>query len=369
MHIIYAETTSPFIMSLIPVTITGVRFLSSLIVPLLFQRVTLTHLLAIAQGTKVVLMLALLWAVPFAPVPVWFIVIGLLASFDAWADPCSYTLIPRIVDPSKRVAANSKAAVVNETTEMGCWALGGVLLAMTHSQLVLLIVLTVYTIATVCFFILMRRLPDVFANEEGSTESFFAPLKKGWVTILQTRWLRHTTGISFFSSIISVIWIAAILYVFTEEVLAVSEAWWGMLNASLFIGLMVAGVLLQRYDQFVQHHLARIVFVGFLGSAILTLLFSINTVPVVALIVMIGLGWFLQLENVGTQTIYQAKVEEGLFANVYAAEHALSMLAFGVGSLLVGIISELVDIRLLYLAGAFTLFAVAFWWRYTFPGK
>ncbi len=73
MDVMWEHTGSVFMMSLVPVVITGTRFVSSLVAPLMLRRYTLPTILAGSQWTKSVLFLCLVSLISFEQVmPIFF---------------------------------------------------------------------------------------------------------------------------------------------------------------------------------------------------------------------------------------------------------------------------------------------------------
>jgi len=82
-----------------------------------------------AQSLKSALFILLILVAFYGELSLIFILISLLAFLDGCSDPASDALIPRFVQKETLVKANSTAAIVYQTVEFGCWALGGVFLA------------------------------------------------------------------------------------------------------------------------------------------------------------------------------------------------------------------------------------------------
>ncbi len=56
----------------------------------------------------------------------------------------------------------------------------------------------------------------------------------GWSIIKKTPWLLAVAIITFIEAAVGVVWIAAILYLYVEEILNVSQSWWGWINTAFF---------------------------------------------------------------------------------------------------------------------------------------
>src|SRR5690625_6688520 len=79
-------------------------------------------------------------------------------------------------------------------------------------------------------------------------------IKKGWKDLLSTPILRKIAVMEILETIAGTVWIAAILYVFVNEALQVGEAWWGFINGSFFLGLIVASIYCIKYYTLVEEN-------------------------------------------------------------------------------------------------------------------
>ena len=85
-----------------------------------------------------------------------------------------------------------------------------------------------------------------------------------------------------------------------------------------------------------QENLASFVFVGLFVSFIITILFGLNSIPIVALLLSFCVGLFEQLKSIPQQTVIQISVSTEQLATVYTSLGAIGTGTFGIGSLLKG---------------------------------
>ncbi|EZH64400.1 hypothetical protein DH09_21685 [Bacillaceae bacterium JMAK1] len=361
MHMIYVETSSALFMSLIPVTITSARFGSNLIAPLLFARFSLTTILIYATRTKVLLLVLVYICIFYDLLFSVYIIVFFISMMDAWFDPSSQALIPRIIAKEERVRANSTISLVSEGVEFICWALGGLLLAYVHAPFLFLLVVLNAIFTALSFSCLHQRTKGTFANDSTS-KTWQTEIRRGFSVMVSSRWLSHAILASFLTSLASVVWIAAITYLFVEQVLMESESWWGFLNASLLVGLLFAGVMLRKLHSLFQKNQSKTVFIGLVGTAIVTFIFALTFEPAVALFIIACLGFFLQLEAVASHTLYQERIDIDVLPYVYAAEGAIAMFGFALGSLLVGLAANHIHLTYIYLISALLIVLASIVW-------
>ncbi|WP_144560199.1 MFS transporter [Shouchella miscanthi] len=353
MDVMWEHTGSVFMMSLVPVVITGTRFVSSLVAPLMLRRYTLPTILAGSQWTKSVLFLCLVSLISFEQVMPIFLLVSTIAFLDGLSDPASQALLPRLVAKSDLMKANSTASVVFETVSMSCWPVGGVLLVLLYAEGVFIAVIGFSIIAALFFSLVGLQAPH--DHQHSQTVEWKVSMGIGWRKILETPWLRRVMATTALEAIAGVVWIAAIVYVFVDEVLHVSQAWWGFMNASFFAGLILAGLILVKMAHVFERRLPLLLLIGFSGGSILTTVFALHAIPLLALFLVAGVGICEQMRSVGLHTILQQQIEEEKLVYVYTVQGAVSTLAFGIGAFLVGILADAMDIRVVYIGSALLL--------------
>ncbi len=108
-NLIFTQTGSAAAASFVPFTITSAMFLSSLLTPLLFGKVSLKWLMTGSQIGKTfsLILLGLSWSMLSGSTYGWvFLTIGLIAFLDGCANPIRQALIPHYVNPEQLLKAN-----------------------------------------------------------------------------------------------------------------------------------------------------------------------------------------------------------------------------------------------------------------------
>lgn len=356
-------------MSLVPVVITFSRFASSLLVPLLYERFTLTMILYKAQIIKTLLFACLIIFTFFNFLTLVFVLISLISFLDGCTDPTSDSLIPRIVNKTELVKANSTATAFYQTIELSCWALGGMALVLVGVEALLLIVFILNAFSALFFKFLFHSVKTEKMKSEGKV-TVYNQLLHGWRIIKKTPWLLAVAIITFIEAAVGVVWIAAILYLYVEEILNVSQSWWGWINTAFFVGLLLTGLLVYRLANWFQQQLTVTVFIGFCGSMIALAVFAGQSSPFFALIISLFVGIFTQLRSIGLETILQQHISANHLPYVYAAVGSIGTIAFGLGSLTVGLVAEWLGIRFVYLIGSILLIpCIVIWFFFVHMNK
>jgi MFS transporter, DHA3 family, macrolide efflux protein len=354
---IFLLTGSATASSFVPFTITSSMFISSLLTPLLVGKVNLKWLMAGSQIGKTILLFILgfmLVGVTSSNYYLVFVIIGLIALLDGCANPIRQTLIPYYVNPNQLLQANGIAETVTQIIQAVMWFIGSLFLIIVSSQQLVWMAGGLFIVAS----ILLCLLENVADNRiEGKGK--FEQIAEGWVTLSNTPVLRKIAWLDFFETIAGTVWIAAILLVFVNDALDVSGQWWGFINGAFFIGLILGSVYCIKYSSIIEKKLGTFIFIGSILSSLVTLLFSINGIPIAALLLSLFVGLFGQIKGIPQQTVIQTSVSKEQLSTVYTSLGAIGTGIFGVGSLVMGLLADLLGIRIVFMISGILLAAVS----------
>lgn len=360
---IYEATGSATYMALVPFFITTSRFISGVIAPLIIDRTRLKLLLAYSQlgKTMIILLLAVFSSIFLSSNTIFliFLFVMVISFLDGWANPASNALLPRLMEPNDLVKANSFLAILDQTIRLGGWPVGGILVAVVGGDNVIWLTFLLFVASTIMMALIKDNDEDVMMDKKPKKISKWDTLKEGWVTIWQTPPLRTISIIDFIESIANVVWIAAIMYVYVDQVLQTNEQWWGYINSSFFAGLMIGGFLSLKWSHLVNQHLVMFIVVGAFLVSLTTLIFGLISTPWMALVIAMLFGMANQIKAVAQQTTTQTSVAHRLLPKIYSAKDAIIAATFGVSSLLLGYLTDLFGVRFTFLLSATLLFSSA----------
>ncbi len=359
--ILYGITESPFTLALVPFISMFGRFISGMISPLLLNRYPLKTLLVYSQVCKTILLGVLSLILVVQLMPNILILLGfvfVIAFLDGWAAPASQAMLPRLVPKNELVKANGFYTMVYETINLGGWALGGLLVAFFSGPTVILLTLGLYLIAT----IMMTRVVDPTAFQRQSSEGRRSgELQEGWLIIWRNPLYRSLHISIIFEAVANVVWIASILYVFVTEILGETEAWWGYINTSFFIGMLIGGIICTRFASLFEKNMKAVLIIFSFGISVITLLFGLTTIAWVALVFAGINGVVQQLKGIAVETFLQKAATSDELPKIYAAQSALISLLFAVSSLTVGALAEVWNVRVTFILAALLLGVAAFY--------
>ncbi|MCY9024033.1 MFS transporter [Priestia megaterium] len=360
---IYEATGSATYMALVPFFITTSRFVSGVIAPLIIDRTRLKLLLAYSQlgKTIIILLLAGFSSIFLSSNTIFliFLFVIVISFLDGWANPASNALLPKLMEPNDLVKANSFLAILDQTIRLGGWPVGGILVAVVGADNVIWLTFLLFVASTIMMALIKDNDDDVMMDKKQKKLSKWDTLKEGWVTIWKTPPLRTISIVDFIESIANVVWIAAIMYVYVDQVLQTSEQWWGYINSSFFAGLMIGGFLSLKWSHLVNQHLVMFIVVGAFLVSLTTLIFGLISTPWMALVIAMLFGMANQIKAVAQQTTTQTSVAHRLLPKVYSAKDAIISATFGVSSLSLGYLTDLFGVRFTFLLAATLLFLSA----------
>lgn len=356
--VIYGITESAAVSSFVPFTITTAMFVSSIGTPLWIGKFPLKLLLVGSQIGKTLLLacLAVLMMIGVSNTNylIIFAIIAGIALLDGCANPIRQTLIPYYVQQDQLIKANGIAETVTQSIQIGTWFFGSLLLIALSSTQLIWMVCFLFSISS----LILGMLENVQHDSKKHSKKW-GQLTEGWKTIRINPFLKLQANIEFLETIASAVWIAAIVYVFVEQALHEQKQWWGYINSTYFIGLVIGSIICVKFSRFVEKNQLGFILTGACLSCILTILFSVASIPVMALIYSVLIGLFSQLKNIPQQTVIQTSVPKEKLAIVYTSLNTIGTGTFGVSSLIMGFLADLFGVRSVFIFSGLLLSIVS----------
>ncbi|MFS0821717.1 MFS transporter [Bacillus sp. 1P02SD] len=266
--------------------------------------------------------------------------------------PATNAILPRVVEESEILRANSFISVMNETVQLGGWALGGLLVALVGGQNVIWLTFTLFIISTMMMLWIVDETPFYVKNEKRRTVE---ELKEGWLMIWRTPLFRSIHVVICIEAVANVVWVAAILYIFVYEVLHVTEAWWGYINTAFFSGLILGGLVCSRFSATIEKNMRKTVVYSSFGVSVVTVLFGLNSIAWIALILVVLSGLIDQMKGITIHTYLQKEASAEDLPKIYSAQHAMISLVFGFSTLLFGGIVEYTNAQIAFIVAGILL--------------
>lgn len=349
--VVYHMTKSVTFMSLIPFVITMTALVSGIVAPLMIEKYQLKAILSYSQVGKTIFLLVLcLMALHISIDRLWlvYIVIGCISFVDGAASPARNALVPSLIDDEHLVKANSFLAMIDQITRLVAWPAGSILMIWWGQVNMLWLTFLLFTTSSI--FMCLIKVEPIEKSAEASPK--LGVIKEGWQIIWNSKQLRIINVMTVLETVAGGVWIAAIILVFVEEALDQTQAWWGIINAAFFAGMLLSGALVYRYSKVMEKNLGQAMMWSSFFLMVLTLWFGTTSIAWLAAMISLLYGLPQMARDVAEVTIIQRNAKKELLAKVYSARDTLIYGSFGISSLLFGYITDYFGVRITFTTAA-----------------
>lgn len=261
----------------------------------------------------------------------------------AFFQPARFALLPIIVPKEQYVKANGVVSLSNQLFLTAGWGLGGLLTYAVPFELVVG--------AAICLFVLSGASLNVLHINEKTTDGT-ASVRSIWKDLMIIPIVRDITVMDMLEALAGSVWSSAILLAFTAAVLHETEVWWGMFNASYFIGAIVGSVIAIRFSSFFERNMGYAIMFSSLVMSALTLLFSFSPVPFLCALACAAMGPFYQVRDICQETMLQEVIPEQKRIGIMAAKNAILTPWSGVTYSIMGLVADAAGAKIAFIAAA-----------------
>lgn len=354
---IYLVTHSVMATTVIPVLIGLSAFIASFLVPLVTKKLPMNQVLSFTQLAKTLLLLLLVVSLNICAYPiaiVYLCIVG-ISIFDGFAQPVSSALIPTYLTDLAR--GNALFATISEIISVVGWSLGGILYGYLHLVGSLWVIFALYLLASILSFVLPSAQCEVIENET-SLQS----VTKGWRFIFTNKTLNVVVGCNLFEILANSIWVSSIILVFVTQILHQDEHYWGYINTTYSLGIILGGALIYRYAEKVSDKKGKSIILALLFAASMTLIGLVSANAWIFLICSVGIGFFSQLKEIPETVLLQSAVAENQLVHLYAALEVISTLSFSLFTLAMSSLAQYFGVRVVFMIAILALVVEA--WIY-----
>ena len=354
---IYLVTHSVMATTVIPVLIGLSAFIASFLVPLVTKKFPMNQVLSFTQLAKTLLLLLLVVSLNICayPIAVVYICIVGISIFDGFAQPVSSALIPTYLTDLAR--GNALFATVSEIISVVGWSLGGILYGYLHLVGSLWVIFALYLLASILSFVLPTAQCEVIENETS-----WQSVTKGWRFIFTNKTLSVVVGCNLFEILANSIWVSSIILVFVTQILHQDEHYWGYINTTYSLGIILGGALIYRYAEKVSDKKCKSIILALLFAASMTLIGLVSANVWIFLICSVGIGFFSQLKEIPETVLLQSAVAENQLVHLYAALEVISTLSFSLFTLVMSSLAQYFGVRVVFMIAILALVVEA--WIY-----
>ena len=354
---IYLVTHSVMATTVIPVLIGLSAFIASFLVPLVTKKLPMNQVLSFTQLAKTLLLLLLVVSLNICAYPiaiVYLCIVG-ISIFDGFAQPVSSALIPTYLTDLAR--GNALFATVSEIISVVGWSLGGILYGYLHLVGSLWVIFALYLLASILSFVLPTAQCEVIENETS-----WQSVTKGWRFIFTNKTLNVVVGCNLFEILANSIWVSSIILVFVTQILHQDEHYWGYINTTYSLGIILGGALIYRYAEKVSDQKCKSIILALLFAASMTLIGLVSANAWIFLICSVGIGFFSQLKEIPETVLLQSAVAENQLVHLYAALEVISTLSFSLFTLVMSSLAQYFGVRVVFMIAILALVVEA--WIY-----
>ncbi|CAI3434378.1 MFS transporter [Enterococcus cecorum] len=354
---IYLVTHSVMATTVIPVLIGLSAFIASFLVPLVTKKFPMNQVLSFTQLAKTLLLLLLVVSLNICayPIAIVYICIVGISIFDGFAQPVSSALIPTYLTDLAR--GNALFATISEIISVVGWSLGGILYGYLHLIGSLWVFFALYLLASILSFVLPTAQCEVIENETS-----WQSVTKGWRFIFTNKTLSVVVGCNLFEILANSIWLSSIILVFVTQILHQDEHYWGYINTTYSLGIILGGALIYRYAEKVSDKKCKSIILALLFAASMTLIGLVSANVWIFLICSVGIGFFSQLKEIPETVLLQSAVAENQLVHLYAALEVISTLSFSLFTLVMSSLAQYFGVRVVFMIAILALVVEA--WIY-----
>ena len=347
---IYLVTHSVMATTVIPVLIGLSAFIANFLVPLVTKKLPMNQVLSFTQLAKTLLLLLLVVSLNICayPIAIVYICIVGISIFDGFAQPVSSALIPTYLTDLAR--GNALFATISEIISVVGWSLGGILYGYLHLVGSLWVIFALYLLASILSFVLPTAQCEVIDNETS-----WQSVTKGWRFIFTNKTLSVVVGCNLFEILANSIWVSSIILVFVTQILHQDEHYWGYINTTYSLGIILGGALIYRYAEKVSDKKGKSIILALLFAASMTLIGLVSADAWIFLICSVGIGFFSQLKEIPETVLLQSAVAENQLVHLYAALEVISTLSFSLFTLAMSSLAQYFGVRVVFMIAILAL--------------
>ncbi|MCY7747791.1 MFS transporter [Bacillus inaquosorum] len=261
----------------------------------------------------------------------------------AFFQPARFALLPIIVPKEQYVKANGVISLSNQLFLTAGWGLGGLLTYAVPFELVVG--------AAICLFVLSGvSISLLHINEEETDEKAETVSARSiWKDLMIIPVVRDITVMDMIEALAGSVWSSAILLAFTAAVLHETEVWWGMFNASYFIGAIVGSIIAIRFSVFFEQNMGYAIMFSSLVMSVLTLLFSFSPIPFLCALACAAMGPFYQVRDICQETVLQEAIPEQKRIGIMAAKNAILTPWSGITYSIMGLVADAAGAKMAFI--------------------
>jgi MFS family permease len=270
-----------------------------------------------------------------------FVSLVILSFVGAWYGPARFALLPLVIERKEYIKANRTLVMVDQLLATAGWGLGALLALYIPFPILISMIACSFMLAGLLIYFL--KLEEEQATIKKKTKE-----SPAWKEVWNNRIIRGITIMDTVEGVANAIWTSALILTFTSVVLQVGEEWWGFINAGYFVGAILGSMIVTFKAQNLSSKIGMMIGLSGISMGVLTILFSFNTIPLIAVLLCVLMGPMYQARDICQSALLQDAIPEGRRAGIMAARNSFLSPWSGMMVLVVGILADFFGVQFIY---------------------
>ncbi|GGI00535.1 MFS transporter [Mammaliicoccus vitulinus] len=351
--LIYSQTGSVFGSTLVIVIsmlakLIGSYFGSNFI----FPKYRIRNILIVTELLRIVFIIIFIILTPihhFDNIPLLFILVFLINISNSFFAPGRLALMPALIEKNKLILGNSWFSISNQLTQTVGWAIAVPIVNILGNVTSIYVYIILFILSLLLIVFITSDNKD--SNDDEKT-NFRISLK----FIKENKIIREITVIDLLETSANIIWMPTFLLSFTLEVLKESENVWGFQGSAYTLGSFLGSIFLIRFNKKFTQFGGYSIILSALIVFILTMVYSINTIAIIAIIVCFLDGPAYQIRDTVQKTILQTEIPLEKQSSIYSTINTFLFGSYIISLLLGSYLADIFGIRWVFIVAGLLYF-------------
>ncbi|RIN20546.1 MFS transporter [Mammaliicoccus vitulinus] len=351
--LIYSQTGSVFGSTLVIVIsmlakLIGSYFGSNFI----FPKYRIRNILIVTELLRIVFIIIFIILTPihhFDNIPLLFILVFLINISNSFFAPGRLALMPALIEKNKLILGNSWFSISNQLTQTVGWAIAVPIVNILGNVTSIYVYIILFILSLLLIVFITSDNKD--SNDDEKT-NFRISLK----FIKENKIIREITVIDLLETSANIIWMPTFLLSFTLEVLKESENVWGFQGSAYTLGSFLGSIFLIRFNKKFTQFGGYSIILSALLVFILTMVYSINTIAIIAIIVCFLDGPAYQIRDTVQKTILQTEIPLEKQSSIYSTINTFLFGSYIISLLLGSYLADIFGIRWVFIVAGLLYF-------------
>ncbi|MGE8205063.1 hypothetical protein ACQKP0_10905 [Heyndrickxia sp. NPDC080065] len=333
--IVYRKTESAWQLAIITFLIIIGKFIGNTLNSIMFKMKA-----SVLQFVKTILLLILVFYDSYQSVSLFFIqfVTLLVLVLNGLLQQHSNILHSFISNREDSMESAGFLSYLDQAILLSGWFIAGMLFEKINSEGILIVTCILSLICLIIFFSVPQRKKSIyqksFMDRMIGVKKYFHLTKFHFIYVLET--------------IIKIVWIASILYLFVHLELKKGEFWWGIVNAVFFIGMVLAHFIQKKFHSTLVKFQYQMIFIFCSVISIVLLLLAINRSLIIVLFLFLVASFCNQLKENLVYSAFIEKINPNKLTSILDSQGTTMTILMAISVLVTGYIVEQFGVQLVY---------------------